>query len=242
MNIKPIYYPKGRAAEYSTLALNLYRGCGHKCTYCYCSSILQMPDEEFQKPEPRKDIIPNIQKGAANLRASGKIEPVLLCFTCDPYQPIDSEFKLTRQAIEILHYYGIPVQILTKAGLAATRDLDLLGHDVRFAVTVSFSNEEVSWKWEPKAAPRSERIATLHGAKRDGIPTWASLEPVIDPAQSLEIIRMTHDVVDLFKVGKLNYHPLARRINWKKFAQDAIKTLKQYNCQYYLKQDLRELL
>jgi len=241
-SIKPIYHPKGRAAEYSPLALNLYRGCGHNCVYCYCASILQMPDEKFQKPEPRKDIILNLQRGAANLKASGQIEPVLLCFTCDPYQPIDTEFQLTRQAIEVLHHYGIPVQILTKGGLRAIRDFDLLGPNDRFAVTLTFIDDKLSKTWEPNAAPPSERIATLHGAKLDGIPTWVSLEPVLDPAQSLEIIKQTHDVVDIFKVGKLNYHPMARQINWRKFAQSAIETLKQYDCHYYLKQDLRELL
>ena len=30
-----IYKPKGKALEYSELAANLYRGCGHACTYCF---------------------------------------------------------------------------------------------------------------------------------------------------------------------------------------------------------------
>ncbi len=34
-----IYVPKGRAREYSPLALNLYRGCEHRCSYCYCPRI-----------------------------------------------------------------------------------------------------------------------------------------------------------------------------------------------------------
>ena len=242
MNISPIYYPKGRAAEYSPLALNLYRGCGHGCIYCYCASISQMSPEEFRQPKPRQNIIDKLARGAANLKASGKIEPVLLCFTADPYQPIDKEFQLARQAISALHYYGIPVQILTKAGLAATRDFDLLGPEDRFAVTLTCTDVETSLKWEPNAALPADRIANLRQAKHDGIPTWVSLEPVLDPAQTLELIRMTHDVVDLFKVGKLNYHPLAKTINWRKFAYDAIETLEKYNCQYYLKQDLRVLL
>nr|WP_288282300.1 hypothetical protein [uncultured Prevotella sp.] len=31
-----IYRPNGAAAEYSTWACNLYNGCSHSCTYCYC--------------------------------------------------------------------------------------------------------------------------------------------------------------------------------------------------------------
>jgi len=31
--------------------------------------------------------------------------------------------------------------------------------------------------------------------------------------------------VDLFKVGRLNYHPLAQTIDWRRFALDAIELL-----------------
>ena len=30
-----IYEPKGAAREYAELALNPYRGCTHRCIYCY---------------------------------------------------------------------------------------------------------------------------------------------------------------------------------------------------------------
>jgi DNA repair photolyase len=30
-----IYEPKGKAGEYAPLALNLYAGCSHGCTYCF---------------------------------------------------------------------------------------------------------------------------------------------------------------------------------------------------------------
>lgn len=242
MNIRPIYQPKGRAAEYSPLALNLYRGCGHKCYYCYAPHITQTPDAEFHNPKPRANVIRDLHRGAKALAESGKIQPVLLCFICDPYQPIDNEFQLTRQAIQVLHSYNIPVQILTKGGLKALRDFDLLGPDDAFAVTLTFTDAELSRQYEPEAALPLDRISSLAAAKKAGIKTWVSLEPVINPMQTLELIRMTHDFVDLFKVGKLNYDPLAKHINWNKFAHAAIETLEKYNCRYYLKQDLRDLL
>ena len=72
--------------------------------------------------------------------------------------------------------------------------------------------------------------------------TWASLEPVIDPEQSLEIIRRTHHFVDLFKVGTLNHHPRAREIDWRKFGRQAVELLEQLDCSYYIKDDLRRYL
>jgi len=71
-----------------------------------------------------------------------------------------------------------------------------------------------------------------------GIPTWVSLEPVIDPIQSLEIIRTTHDYVDVFKVGKWNHDKEASKINWPKFAKDAVNLLNELGAQYYIKKDL----
>src|SRR6201986_2779778 len=36
-----IYAPRGQAGEYSPLAANPYRGCGHKCAYCYVPGITE---------------------------------------------------------------------------------------------------------------------------------------------------------------------------------------------------------
>ncbi|MGE5604285.1 MAG: hypothetical protein ACM3YE_01175 [Bacteroidota bacterium] len=60
---------------------------------------------------------------------------------------------------------------------------------------------------------------------------WASLEPVIDPEESLEIIRQTHEYVDLYKVGKLNYNQIEKTIDWREFAENAIMLLRKLNCQ-----------
>ncbi len=234
-----IYEPRGRAGEYAPLAVNLYRGCGHGCIYCYAPEATFIDRQEFIKATPRQGIIKKLEKDVPQAALDGHKGNVLLCFTCDPYQPIDITYQLTRQAIEILHKNGFNVTILTKGGKRAERDFDLLRPGDEFATTLTFLDEQKSRQWEPKAAIPEERIEALRKAHELGIKTWVSLEPVIEPAESLEIIRQTHTFVDLFKVGKLNYHPQANEIDWHKFAQDSIATLKQYGCQYYIKKDLR---
>jgi hypothetical protein len=42
-----IYAPGGQAGEYSALATNPYRGCGHRCNSCYVPGILRMNRREF---------------------------------------------------------------------------------------------------------------------------------------------------------------------------------------------------
>ena len=234
-----IYEPKGRAGEYSPLALNLYKGCGHGCIYCYAPDATFIDQTEFIKATPRQGIIEKLEKDAPKA-IEGKPEGnALLCFTCDPYQPINDIHGLTRQAIEILHKNGFNVTILTKGGKRAERDFDLLTPKDNFAVTLTFMDEQKSLKWEPGAATPEERIGSLRKAHELGIKTWVSLEPVIEPAESIEIIRQTHTFVDLFKVGKLNYHPREKEIDWHKFLIDCITSLEECGSQYYIKKDLR---
>jgi DNA repair photolyase len=38
-----IYRPAGEAGEYAPLATNPYRGCGHKCAYCYVPLATHVP-------------------------------------------------------------------------------------------------------------------------------------------------------------------------------------------------------
>jgi len=232
-----IYEPKGRAGEYAPLAVNLYRGCGHGCTYCYAPGAIFVDPKDFTKAEPRPNIIERLKKDAP--KAAGAEGNVLLCFTCDPYQPINEIHHLTRQAIQILHANGFNVTILTKGGARAEQDFDLLRTGDEFATTLTFLDEAKSRKWEPYAALPYQRIGALAIAHGLGIRTWVSLEPVIEPTETLEIIKETHTFVDLFKVGKLNYHELEKTIDWHKFLHDCIATLEQYGCQYYIKKDLR---
>ena len=62
-----IYEPRGKAREYSPLAVNLYFGCGHRCEYCYAPSFLHKTDKEFCEPEPRADILEKISQAAHRL-------------------------------------------------------------------------------------------------------------------------------------------------------------------------------
>ncbi|MDR7667341.1 radical SAM protein, partial [Methanosarcina sp. Z-7115] len=149
--------------------------------------------------------------------------------------------QLTRKAIEILHSNGLKVSILTKGGKRSERDLDLLAANPElseYGVTLVFTDEKLRSKIEPNAAPTSERIESLKKAHELGINTFVSLEPVWFAEQSLELIDLTHDFVDLYKVGKLNYNNQQKNVDWEMFREEAIKKLKSYNKKYYIKRDL----
>jgi hypothetical protein len=42
-----IYAPRGQAGEYAPLAANPYRGCGHRCVYCYVPKVIKMSRGDF---------------------------------------------------------------------------------------------------------------------------------------------------------------------------------------------------
>lgn len=218
-----IYKPQGRAGEYATRACNIYSGCSHNCEYCFSPLCTHVIRDEFCKPKPRGDeFLEILEEEAKKLKPSA---PILLCFTCDPYQQLDEKLQLTRSTIQILHKYGHAVHILTKGGSRAFRDLDIMTANDAFASTLTFLDPVASAQWEPGAALPDDRIETIRRFHAAGIPTWVSLEPVIMPEVTLEIIRRTHPFVVHYKIGRLNYHPHAKTINWAKFAKEAVELL-----------------
>ena len=232
-----IYRPTGRAEEYSFLAINHYRGCGHGCTYCYVPDVTRNKDF-FIEQSVRNDVLSQLRKEAPKF--AGTDERVLLCFSCDPYQPLDAQTRTTREVIKILREFDIPFQVLTKGGTWAVRDFKLYGGYDAFGTTLTFLDEKQSKLHEPHAALPGDRIDAIKAANKAGIETFVSLEPVIEDKQSLEIIRQTHEFVDLFRIGKLNHK--SSDIDWRTFGMKAIELCREFETEYYIKHDLAQYL
>ena len=231
-----IYTPNGRAREFSPLALNIYNGCSSCCKYCYCRNISKLLSAD--KPTQRKDILKHLEN---QLKKSVPQNQVLLSFVSDIYC---EGANITRPVLELLCLYQVPVAILTK-NKSVLKDLDLFKQfaNIKIGMTLTFTNAKDSKEWEPGASLPQERAETLQKIHKAGIKTFASLEPVIKPEQSLDIIRLTHSFVDMFKVGKLNnYQGLDKAINWADFGEKAVNLLIGYKKDFYIKKDLVEKL
>lgn len=228
--MNPIYEPKGKAKEYGDLAINIYTGCNHGCTYCYAPSVLRKDKAEFAQVKVRPGVVDAVKKQLGKEVLKNKM--IHLCFTCDPY-PADIDTAATREIIKAIKGSGNHVQILTKGGYRAVRDFDLLDRNDRFGVTISAMFNQSA---EPNAAFPIERITTLKTAKDAGFYTWVSCEPVLDAGSIYRVIR-DFDFIDLYKIGKLNYHP--SDINWHDFGHECERLCKKYGRNYYIKEDLR---
>lgn len=241
--MRAIYNTTGRAKEYCDKAVNLYSTCGHLCTYCYGANVThQTPEQFFRDAEPRRGILQQIHRDAIKMYALKDHGPVLMCFITDPYQPVEARHRATRHAIDIMHANKIDVTILTKAGILAQRDFDLLGPRDTFATTLTCVREDQAIPWEPKAASPQDRIANLRAARDRDIKTWVSFEPVIEPSWTFELIRMVAGDVDLIKVGTMNYHEHGKTVDWRRFGHEVKDLLEQLGTPYYLKKDLREAM
>ncbi|MBI5167690.1 MAG: hypothetical protein HY998_08160 [candidate division NC10 bacterium] len=240
-----IYEPRGKAREYAPLALNLYRGCLHGCLYCYAPKATFTDRARFHDPsyiKPRPGILEDLEEQARQM--AGDKREILLSFTSDPYQPLEQEARITRRALEILMAHNLMVTVLTKGGCwGLERDQDLLTMNPAntWSVTLTLLHDQgLSDKWEPYAALPQDRIDSLQLAKLLGLRTWVSFEPVISPSAVYSLLEATHEFVDFYKVGKLNYHPLAREIDWRRFKGEMEERLTRLGKPYYLKKDLLE--
>ena len=245
MNV--IYEPKGRAREYAPLACNLYMGCTHGCKYCYAPACMhKKPDEWHTAARARgENVLALFERDCARLAkecADDATRRVLFCFLSDPYQPLEGELHLTRRGIETAARHGIKIDILTKGDSALIeQDLPLmLKAQTHLGITLSFINDASRREWEPMASTVQSRLNILRKAHEMGIYTWVSMEPVIIPQEALEVIRLVHDYVDFWKVGKLNHNKeVERNIDWPKFRDDATALLESFGSEYYIKEDLK---
>jgi DNA repair photolyase len=234
-----IYQPKGAAGEYAELALNYYKGCGHGCLYCYAPGILRTDRRAFREDVTLKTcFMDGLKREAAKL--AGDERPIHLSFTSDIYQPAEKTLQATRGVLNLFCEYRLTPQVLTKAGTwAIERDADLLARaGASWGATLTLDDADASRRWESGAALPADRIQALKLAKAAGLQTWVSLEPVLDPEAVFRLIDRTAPFVDLFKVGKLNRHEHAGRINWPRFRADVTKRLTAAGAAFTIKADL----
>ena len=68
------------------------------------------------------------------------------------------------------------------------------------------------------------------------------LETTLSAEASLAIVDATHEFVDLYKVGKVNYVKINSGINWEDYTHKMIDKLSALGKAHYIKQDLQMYL
>ena len=184
--------------------VNPYRGCSNACRYCYAAFMKrftghQEPWGEFV------DVKINAPEVLAKEIRRKPMGGVWVSGVCDPYQPVEKRYRLTRKCLEILLRSDWPVTIQTKSPLVV-RDLDILktSEKVEVGFSITTAEEKIRRVFEPKASPISERINALRSLHTNGIKTFVMIAPILPGAEKLP--RELAGVVDFVLVDRLNYH------------------------------------
>lgn len=245
MNLKIIYEPKGEAAEYADLALNYYKGCTFKCKYCYNNIQPWYQNEKyFSGPMPKENVIDRLWYDCQKLKNT-ECPPIFISFMGDPYCYENEKLRLTTVVLNMLIKHNLPFTILSKGGMLAAADLNLLENYEKcsFGQSISFMNESTKLLYEPASPSIHSRLGVLTAAAERGIKTWISLEPIIEPEEALDVIKIMHPIVDHFKIGKINHFPqYDKNVLWRSWRDvKLLPLLKELKVDYYLKKSLKEL-
>ncbi len=201
-------------------AVNPYRGCSNACRYCYAAFMKRFTGHR----EPWGAFVDAKVNAPEVLAKEMKRKPigrVWVSGVCDPYQPAEKKYRLTRKCLETLLGSGWPVTIQTRSPLVL-RDLDILktSETVEVGFSVTTAEERIRQIFEPKASPIPARIHALKSLHANGIATFVMIAPLLPGAEKLP--GELAGAVDFVLVDRLNYH-YADRVYWEHNMEWAIE-------------------
>ncbi|MEZ2331937.1 PA0069 family radical SAM protein [Mesorhizobium sp. RCC_202] len=214
-------------------SINPYRGCEHGCVYCFArpthafmglSPGLDFESKLFAKPDAARMLDKELSKPGYQPRT------IAIGTNTDPYQPIEKQYRIMREILEVLEARGHPVGIVTKSALV-TRDIDILSRMAerglaKVALSVTTLDRMLARTMEPRASTPTKRLEAIRQLSDAGIPasvmvapiipglTDPELERILDSARAAGtreagyvILRLPLEVAPIFKDWLLRHYP-----------------------------------
>lgn len=175
-------------------SINPYRGCEHGCIYCYArpshaymglSAGLDFEASLFAKPDAARLLERELAKPGYQPKT------IAIGSNTDPYQPIERQWRIMREILEVLEAHDHPVSILTKSALVM-RDIDILSRMAgkglaKVAVSLTTLDRKLARTMEPRAATPPKRLEAMRALAQAGIPVSVMVAPVIPALNDQEI-------------------------------------------------------
>ena len=214
-------------------SINPYRGCEHGCVYCFArpthsfmglSPGLDFESKLFAKPDAARLLDKELSKDGYQPRT------IAIGTNTDPYQPIEKQYRIMREILEVLEARGHPVGIVTKSALV-TRDIDILSRMAgrglaKVALSVTTLDRRLARTMEPRASTPGKRLEAIRQLSEAGIPasvmvapilpglTDPEMERILDSARAAGareagyvLLRLPLEVAPIFKDWLLRHYP-----------------------------------
>ncbi|SFX61592.1 Radical SAM superfamily protein [Thermoactinomyces sp. DSM 45891] len=210
-----------------TFTLNPYVGCVFGCKYCY---VREMPAAKYREAEWGEyvDIKTNaaqlLEKEIQKARKKGTSVSIFMSTATDPYQGVEAKTGLTRSLLEAMLSQKNEIDYLmihTRSPLAK-RDIDLFlefEQKIIVSMTIETDLEKVRKVFTPSAPPIPARLATLREITEAGVPTRASISPMLPLSKHIaRTLRgvTNHVALDDFFMGDGSRGRRTERMNIKK--------------------------
>jgi DNA repair photolyase len=167
-------------------SVNAYRGCEHGCAYCYArptheylgySAGLDFESKIFVKEEA-----PALLRDAL-MKKSWVPETIVMSGVTDCYQPLERQWKLTRQCLEVLLQFKNPTFLITKNQLIL-RDLDVLQEMAQYngvgtLISITTLDADLARRLEPRTSHPKARLNAIEQLAKAGIKVGVNVAPVI---------------------------------------------------------------
>ena len=178
-------------------SINPYRGCEHGCVYCFArpthaymglSPGLDFEAKLFAKPDAARLLERELARDGYEPKT------IAIGTNTDPYQPIERQWRIMREVLEVLEAHDHPVGIVTKSALV-TRDIDILSRMAakglaKVALSVTTLDRRLARVMEPRAATPPKRLEAMRMLHDAGIPVSVMIGPVIPALNDQEIERI----------------------------------------------------
>lgn len=197
--------------------INPYRGCSHACVYCLArpthTYLGLNAAEDFEREIVVKVNAPELVRAELG-RPSWRGMHIALGTNTDPYQWVESRYRLLPGIWEAMRDFSNPCSVLTKSPLLL-RDIKLfkeIAERTEFVANLSVPTlDEKAWRaTEPHTPHPKTRLAAVGELGRAGIPTGVLVAPLMpgindDPRQVERILEMAGDM-GATNVGGIGLH------------------------------------
>ena len=192
------------ASKVYPYVINPYTGCQHNCLYCYAHFMKRFTGHK----EPWGQFV-DVKLNAPGLLSCEitrkRKDRVWVSGVCDPYQPLEAKYLLTRQCLEILAANNWPVTVQTRSPLVL-RDVDIFqqGEDFEVGLSITTADDDIRKLFEPAAPSITQRLRALDELHRLGIRTFAMIAPMLPGVENLP--ELLAGKVDHVLLDRMNYH------------------------------------